>query len=669
MKSILHALSHLDYGLFLRGLSLLPRAWAWPLIVLRGCLNFIVDADWRTLSLGLRYVRPATWQTMQMWNAKQTKPQFWRPFVLTLRRYIHASLEEYDATKLPHICDTSHFHVTGLEDLLKAQEQKIGVVLITAHFDSLYAGLIFLARQGLKINLVSTNLMFDARVPPSVARHFSNKMNQLGQALAPGGVFHVEDNLLFFTRALKNGEIVVIAGDGPASSPSRATEVNFWGDPRLMAPGPEFLAKSAKCWIGSYLSWREADGFHIQISKPTSVREQGVAHAYAALEAKLFEMPWRWWAADLYPTYLPVPDASPPEPVAQEAAPPPVLSASAPNQWPVLYLSDADAAEVCALFERIFKHPMSAAFRAWKYADGRGLATGMRDHEGRLVAHYGATLRAMQWGTAQFTGVQVGDVMVAPEIRDVFAKFGPFGRVAQGFIQRHLGPENPYALGFGFPNQRAGLLGQRLKLYWPVTQVWAWHWKPERLAANLAEAATTHYHPLDLMQAADCAELEVLVKQMTVDFSAQSLWWPIRNADWWRHRYVHHPHFDYRIYAVRPAAKAQADTPAAPLGALVLKITPETGLCELMDWIGPVSFTADVLAYAAHLCAHVLQGQTLELWGTEVIATRLPAAGLEQAEARVLACEAMVTHEHLLGHPVAALKHRFWLTGGDTDFR
>jgi hypothetical protein len=380
-------------------------------------------------------------------------------------------------------------------------------------------------------------------------------------------------------------------------------------------------------------------------------------------------MPWRWWAADLYPT-LQAPEAITPPPIATEniASTPLVLSASTPNQWPVLFLSDTDAADVCALFERIFKHPMSAAFHAWKYADGRGLAAGIRDHEGYLVAHYGATLRVMQWGTATFTGVQVGDVMVAPEIRDVFAKFGPFGRVAQGFIRRYLGPENPYPIGFGFPNTRAGRLGQRLKLYWPVAQVWAWRWQPQVLASALTATATAQYRLLDLGLASDVGCIYELVTQMTADFSAKSIWWPVRNADWWRHRYVHHPHFSYRIYAVYPAT-AGSDTTVRPMGALVLKTTPDTGHCELMDWIGPLSFTSDVLAYAAHICASERQGSELELWSTEGIAAYFPTAWLELADARTVACEAMVTHEHLLGQSVSGLKHSVWLTGGDTDFR
>jgi lauroyl/myristoyl acyltransferase len=232
MKLILRFFCYLDYRVFLRLMAVLPRWLALPFVWLRGGLNFLFDADWRTLSLGQQYVRTATQKTMQAWHQKQTHPTtYWQqPTWLTLRRYLHTSIEEYDATHLKQVCDTSPFHIDGLEWLKQAQAQKIGVVLVHAHFDSLYPGLIFLAQQGLRVNLVSTRLMFDQRVCAGASQHFAHKMAQLNQALAPGGVFHVEENLLFFTRALKNGEIVVIAGDGPASSPSRATEVSFWGD-------------------------------------------------------------------------------------------------------------------------------------------------------------------------------------------------------------------------------------------------------------------------------------------------------------------------------------------------------------------------------------------------------------------------------------------------------
>jgi Acetyltransferase (GNAT) domain len=344
---------------------------------------------------------------------------------------------------------------------------------------------------------------------------------------------------------------------------------------------------------------------------------------------------------------------------------PPVVSAakvSKAGQWPVLDLSAADAPDVCALFEAVFGHPMSAAFQAWKYADGRGMATGMRDDAGRLVAHYGGTLRVMQWGGTRFTGAQVGDVMVATQVRDVFARFGPFGRVARQFIQQYLGTGRPYPIGFGFPNARHVLLGRRLGLYWPVTQVLAWHWTGAALCAQTQAQPMppTTYQALDMAHADDRAQVDRWADDMAASFTPEQMLWPVRGGDWWRHRYTHHPHFTYQVHAVCPADAC------APSGALVLKVTPSTGTWELMDWVGALPFCQEVLAHATAICT-AAQGTGLDMWCTEAVAAHLPAHWTQSATQSV-ACEVVVNDDHLLGQPIAPLRHSFWLTGGDTDF-
>ena len=56
--------ARLDYGLVLPLLARLPRWLARPLWILRGCINYAMDWDWRTLSLGHGYVREATQHAM-----------------------------------------------------------------------------------------------------------------------------------------------------------------------------------------------------------------------------------------------------------------------------------------------------------------------------------------------------------------------------------------------------------------------------------------------------------------------------------------------------------------------------------------------------------------------------------------------------------------------------
>lgn len=339
-----------------------------------------------------------------------------------------------------------------------------------------------------------------------------------------------------------------------------------------------------------------------------------------------------------------------------EAKPLQVLEGA--GKWPVLDLQPTDAADVRELFRRVFGHEMSAAFHHWKYGDGRGMATGMRDGAGTLVSHYGGTLRQMNWGPHHFTGVQVGDVMVAAEVRDVFARFGPFGRTARQFIDQHLGEGRPYPIGYGFPNARAAMLGRRLKLYWLATGVHALKWVQSPASEGACDLWRTE--PLDLAHEAHRQWVDALAQDMQAGVCAHMLW-PTRRGDGWRHRFTHHPNFGYEVLGFFAPGSTE------PLGVLVLKRTAGSEPWELMDWVGTAAFLPMVPALAWGE-VQKREGQALELWCSQAVLGSLDP-GLVAAAERSMACEVVVNHSTLLGQPIDRLAQQFWLTGGDTDFR
>lgn len=348
---------------------------------------------------------------------------------------------------------------------------------------------------------------------------------------------------------------------------------------------------------------------------------------------------------------------------ANAAATPPQLMEGA-GKWPVLDLQPGDADDVRDLFQRVFGHEMSAAFHHWKYGDGRGMATGMRDGVGTLVSHYGGTLRQMNWGPHHFTGVQVGDVMVAAEVRDVFARFGPFGRTARQFIDQYLGDGRPYPIGYGFPNARHVLLGRRLKLYWLATGVHALKWvqaPPE--AQDFADQAGTgawRTEALDLAQETHRQMVDALAQDMQGGVCAHMLW-PTRRGDGWRHRFTHHPHFAYEVLGFFAPSSTQ------PVGVLVLKRSTGAEPWELMDWVGTAAFLPMVPAWAWS-AVQARGGEALEVWCSQAVLDTMNPAWCAVAE-RSVACEVVVNHSTLLGQPIDGLANQFWLTGGDTDFR
>ena len=300
----------LDYGYCLPFISRLPSWLARPLWVTRGAVNFLLDWDWRTFSLKHGYVRGATFRAMAALRGPSSVLP--HPFFLTLLRYVCMSREEVDCLRLASIDYGSVRHrITGLEHLQNAQRSGSGVVLITAHFDSLYIGLVLLARTGLRINLMSTRLTDDPSIPQAISRHFRTKVSSLNVLLAPGQVRNSEDNIHYFVKALRRGEIVVIAGDGPSTAPGRSQMVEFLGGERYMAAGPQFLAEASNSLVSGYSCQLASDGYlDISMSPPTRLTDGGLQSAYSALGTQIALQPWRWWAADLMQTYVGVNDSS-----------------------------------------------------------------------------------------------------------------------------------------------------------------------------------------------------------------------------------------------------------------------------------------------------------------------------------------------------------------------
>lgn len=294
-------LTWLDYGLVLEVLARLPRPLARPLTSLRARVNERWDLDWRTWALGHGYVRAATLQAMERVLACGSAPPG-QPdaFGLVRQRYLAAAREEVDSVRLPRI-DYARLphHIDGLAPLLEAQRAGRGTLLLTAHYDSLYIGLALLARAGLRIVLMGTGITEDPRVPPAITRHYLRKKAALNKLLAPGQVVYFEGQLHTFVRALRRGDVVVMACDGAATGSDRAEPVDFLDGRYRMASGAQFFAEAARVPVALYSSWEDATGTHqVQISQPLTINEGGLQAAYAALHAQLLRDPGRWWAAD-----------------------------------------------------------------------------------------------------------------------------------------------------------------------------------------------------------------------------------------------------------------------------------------------------------------------------------------------------------------------------------
>lgn len=330
-------------------------------------------------------------------------------------------------------------------------------------------------------------------------------------------------------------------------------------------------------------------------------------------------------------------------------------------QWHAVDVGIEEMPEIRALFAQVFGHSMSDTLWRWKYDAGRGIATGTRDEQGRLLAHYGGTARALQVNGVAVSAVQLGDVMVAAQARGILSRRGPFATAATAFLQHHIGSPGAYALGFGFPNQRHTRLGEKLGLYSALGNVQELSWTCEKTRTSLFFGADSHSTPLDWSDARTDNLLNGLWRALSQD--ARGFVIPRRDAPWWRHRFANHPEGPYRCWWVHGSWSRRL------LGAIALKPGGQPGAnWEIMDLLGPTKHWHAMLC-AARLLAQQGAADRLTGWFSDAVADIVRSRDVGSIAASQVACPHCVTRQRSPEWADVVTTQPWWLTGGDTDFR
>jgi hypothetical protein len=309
----------------------------------------------------------------------------------------------------------------------------------------------------------------------------------------------------------------------------------------------------------------------------------------------------------------------------------------------------ADRAQLLALHVRVFGPGADEDWYRWKYLQGMGLGTGAWEG-GELIAHCGGVPRMMWHQDRMQTGIQLGDVMVAPEWRGVVTRRGPFFQACNGFYSVHVGAQGGHSIGFGFPNDRAMRLPAALKLAWDVGPVHALAWRlddprPLGWAWRWTELEPSH------------ADFDRLVETVWHRMRAggAGLTFGDRGPRYVRWRYLDRPGRSSRFFCLRRAWST------APVGVAVLDLSGEQALW--LDWIGePAAFSHASRACVAQ--ASATGASRLVAWATPAVAKFLGEdARFEQsliARLGIPATSALSSDE--------AAQARWWFMGGDTDF-
>lgn len=315
------------------------------------------------------------------------------------------------------------------------------------------------------------------------------------------------------------------------------------------------------------------------------------------------------------------------------------------RRWRIADAQYADPAAMQSLFGRVFSHNISPELWDWKYGDGRGYGV-VAWAANEVVAHYGVLSRRIMLRGAPARALQVCDVMVATPERGTLSRKGPFFMTAASAAEQFL---LHHDIGFGFPNQRHMGIAERLGLYQKVDQLVSVHWGGGATRPLLR----TRVRQLNLMR--DNATVDALWAQMAAD--AGDLLIGVRDANYVKHRYLAHPRQHYQAFLVSQRFGGK------PMGVIVMS-AGEDGAQELVDVIGPFAHFAHLVAQARRVCTRQ-GGQSLYCWMSEHTATRISGP---DGEIRALdVC--IPTSIWGAGPEVASITGRWWLMGGDTDFR
>lgn len=322
---------------------------------------------------------------------------------------------------------------------------------------------------------------------------------------------------------------------------------------------------------------------------------------------------------------------------------------TAAPRWRLAARTAADTPALLALFQRAFGHAMTPEQWAWKYGGehGHGMVVWQ---DGQPVAHYGGIGRRILYRGRPEWAVQIGDVMVEPEQRGILTKAGPFFLAAATFLERYIGFGRQYLLGFGFPNERAMRVAERLGLYAEVGSMaeLVWPALPDR------RELWTRLRPVNPDDSRDRLAVDGLWQAMAADLGDAII--GVRDWPWLKQRYLSHPQHRYEVLLQTGRLDGR------PRGLLVLRRHADS--LELLDVIAPLSRLPG-LVVAAQRMAGRWGLPKLSGWITQDYAECFAASGpaVQALDIRVPA------NAWTAGPPMADIERRWWLMSGDTDFR
>ena len=312
-------------------------------------------------------------------------------------------------------------------------------------------------------------------------------------------------------------------------------------------------------------------------------------------------------------------------------------------------LSSDELDQIKPLFETVFGVPFSLELMRWKYADGRGASWTAWDGGGGPAVHCGLMYRQVIFRGRRVRGAQLVDLMARPKSQGLSRESSPFAVLMHHLLDNLPCPDHPDGFAFGFPSDRAMRLGERLGVYRSVDHILELSLLPAR------RRFAPRFRPYLPASASDRALLERCWQAMARDLGDFAV--GVRDPAYIAWRYFAHPQKKYTVLVLRSYFLGKV------LGLAVVGPGSD-GHYELLDVICALDSVPEILAGVQGWLASV-GGNSLSFLLTRHFARQLEpfASGCSETQFRIMANPKM--NERLL----LDLDHRWWMTGGDTDYR
>jgi lauroyl/myristoyl acyltransferase len=301
----------LDYGLVLPLMARLPLTWAYRLADWRGAFNARRARDWAELAVGFPYVGERCAVAFREIFPDASNAEI---SSLVVQRYQTVAREELDGLlAIRGRLEEIEMDLAPIRKALSQRANGRGLVVVMSHFDNLFLGLVGMARCGVPIYLMTSEIVQDARVHPKVRQFFADKYRSYVGHMGGGDFLPTSSNARDeFYRVLRQGGIVVVISETPASlAQGKGTWVSWMGKRRKMADSAVRMAMDTGSQMAGMrnrqakpgrVDWQwsslvNPDDFRQHAAHVA--REMTYAPIFAFLEAGIKAEPGRWWAAHL----------------------------------------------------------------------------------------------------------------------------------------------------------------------------------------------------------------------------------------------------------------------------------------------------------------------------------------------------------------------------------